>query len=105
MLSLVSPLFLDGPVTVGMSLDIASIDTISEINMVRNTKRPTSVFGVIKTQVKKCCTGSICLHLKCSISFKYGISLLPNNQSYLKMDKHSMWKVAANVCFEKSIYW
>lgn len=25
----------DGPVTVGMSLDIASIDTISEINMVR----------------------------------------------------------------------
>ncbi len=31
----VSSLFLDGPVTVGMSLDIASIDTISEINMVR----------------------------------------------------------------------
>lgn len=30
-----SSLFLDGPVTVGMSLDIASIDTISEINMVR----------------------------------------------------------------------
>lgn len=28
----------DGPVTVGMSLDIASIDTISEINMVRNTR-------------------------------------------------------------------
>lgn len=25
----------DGPVTVGMSLDVASIDTISEINMVR----------------------------------------------------------------------
>lgn len=34
-LLLVSSLFLDGPVTVGMSLDIASIDTISEINMVR----------------------------------------------------------------------
>lgn len=32
---MVSSLFLDGPVTVGMSLDIASIDTISEINMVR----------------------------------------------------------------------
>lgn len=28
----------DGPVTVGMSLDIASIDTISEINMVRRKK-------------------------------------------------------------------
>lgn len=28
----------DGPVTVGMSLDIASIDTISEINMVRKSK-------------------------------------------------------------------
>lgn len=26
--------FADGPVSVGMSLDIASIDTISEINMV-----------------------------------------------------------------------
>lgn len=32
---MVSSFFLDGPVTVGMSLDIASIDTISEINMVR----------------------------------------------------------------------
>jgi len=34
-LVIVSALFVDGPVTVGMSLDIASIDTISEINMVR----------------------------------------------------------------------
>jgi len=33
-------LCLDGPVTVGVSLDIASIDTISEINMVRWTVRP-----------------------------------------------------------------
>lgn len=33
-------LTLGGPVTVGMSLDIASIDTISEINMVRNTAQP-----------------------------------------------------------------
>lgn len=37
--SLFVPLFFgDGPVTVGMSLDIASIDTISEINMVRIKK-------------------------------------------------------------------
>lgn len=35
-LLLASSFFLDGPVTVGMSLDIASIDTISEINMVRS---------------------------------------------------------------------
>lgn len=35
---MVSPLFPDGPVTVGMSLDIASIDTISEINMVGSSR-------------------------------------------------------------------
>lgn len=38
---LIGLFFVDGPVTVGMSLDIASIDTISEINMVR------SYFGLL----------------------------------------------------------
>ena len=39
-------MFLDGPVTVGMSLDIASIDTISEINMVRRyVYAPLTVSG------------------------------------------------------------
>lgn len=35
----------DGPVTVGMSLDIASIDTISEINMVRRVHATCSPAG------------------------------------------------------------
>lgn len=35
----------DGPVTVGMSLDIASIDTISEINMVRRLQTTRAVMA------------------------------------------------------------
>ncbi|KTF89187.1 hypothetical protein cypCar_00039951 [Cyprinus carpio] len=53
------PFFDNGPVTVGMSLDIASIDTISEINMVRNrapshttsvcmNARPDTIKGTLK---------------------------------------------------------
>lgn len=35
----------EGPVEIGMSLDIASIDAISEINMVRASARPSPAPG------------------------------------------------------------
>lgn len=62
---MVSSLFLDGPVTVGMSLDIASIDTISEINMVRHTYDRSVPLGqcVYWTQVNLCW-----IHLSASAS-------------------------------------
>lgn len=38
-----SPPVLEGPVEIGMSLDIASIDAISEINMVHISQRRTLI--------------------------------------------------------------
>lgn len=39
MVYLLSPPVIEGPVEIGMSLDIASIDAISEINMVHISQR------------------------------------------------------------------
>lgn len=41
MVYLLSPPVIEGPVEIGMSLDIASIDAISEINMVHISQRKT----------------------------------------------------------------
>lgn len=41
---LLSPPVTEGPVEIGMSLDIASIDAISEINMVHQSSLPSRLW-------------------------------------------------------------
>lgn len=53
MVYFLSPPEIEGPVDIGMSLDIASIDAISEINMVHISQRKTNSFTDGKQWVNK----------------------------------------------------